>query len=75
MTVIAAGMTAFYSWRLIYKTFHGAPHDQQHYEAAHESPLVILIPLGVLAVGSLAPACRSRNSSPATRSSISSASR
>src|ERR1700710_1444518 len=53
MTVIAAGMTAFYSWRLIYKTFHGAPHDQQHYEAAHESPLVILIPLGVLAVGSL----------------------
>ena len=53
MTVIAAGMTAFYSWRLIYKTFHGAPHDQHHYEAAHESPLVILIPLGVLAVGSL----------------------
>jgi NADH-quinone oxidoreductase subunit L len=53
MTVIAAGMTAFYSWRLIYKTFHGAPHDQQHYEAAHESPLVVLIPLGVLAVGSL----------------------
>ena len=53
MTVIAAGMTAFYSWRLIYKTFHGAPHDQHHYEAAHESPLVILIPLGVLAIGSL----------------------
>src|SRR5436190_7300258 len=53
MTVIAAGMTAFYSWRLIYKTFHGAPHDQHQYEAAHESPLVILIPLGVLAAGSL----------------------
>ena len=53
MTVIAAGMTAFYSWRLIYKTFHGAPHDQHHYEAARESPLVILIPLGVLAIGSL----------------------
>src|SRR6476661_4340850 len=53
MTVIAAGMTAFYSWRLIYKTFHGAPHDPHHYEAARESPLVILIPLGVLAVGSL----------------------
>src|SRR3954468_24690188 len=52
-TVVAAGMTAFYSWRLIYKTFHGAPHDQHHYEAAHESPLVVLIPLGVLAVGSL----------------------
>jgi len=23
MTVFAAGLTAFYSWRLIYKTFHG----------------------------------------------------
>ena len=53
MTVIAAGLTAFYSWRLIFKTFHGEPHDQHHYEAAQESPLVILIPLGVLAVGSI----------------------
>jgi NADH-quinone oxidoreductase subunit L len=53
MTVVAAALTAFYSWRLIYKTFHGAPHDQHHYEAAHESPLVILIPLAVLAFGSL----------------------
>ena len=53
MTVVAAGLTAFYSWRLIFKTFHGAPHDQHHYEAAHESPPVILIPLGVLAIGSL----------------------
>ena len=51
MTVVAAGMTAFYSWRLIYKTFHGAPHDPHHYEAARESPLVILVPLGVLAIG------------------------
>jgi NADH-quinone oxidoreductase subunit L len=54
MTVAAAGMTAFYSWRLIYKTFHGTPHDQHHYDAAHESPPVILIPLGVLAFGSIA---------------------
>jgi NADH-quinone oxidoreductase subunit L len=53
LTVVAAGLTAFYSWRLIYKTFHGAPHDRHHYEAAHESPLVILVPLGALAVGSL----------------------
>ena len=37
MTVIAAGLTSFYSWRLIFKTFHGEPHDQDHYEAAHES--------------------------------------
>src|SRR4030081_3478058 len=52
-TVVAAGLTAFYSWRLIYKTFHGAPHDPAHYEAAHESPMVMLVPLGVLAAGSL----------------------
>ena len=53
MTVIAAGLTSFYSWRLIFKTFHGEPHDQDHYEAAHESPLWMLIPLGVLAAGSI----------------------
>ena len=33
-------LTSFYSWRLIFKTFHGEPHDQQHYEAAHESAAV-----------------------------------
>jgi NADH-quinone oxidoreductase subunit L len=52
-TLIAAALTAFYSWRLIYKTFHGAPHDPAHYEAAHESPMVMLVPLAVLAAGSL----------------------
>jgi NADH-quinone oxidoreductase subunit L len=53
MTVIAAGLTSFYSWRLILKTFHGEPHDQEHYEAAHEAPLWMLIPIGILAAGSL----------------------
>ena len=53
MTVVAAGLTSFYSWRLIFKTFHGEPHDQKHYEAAHEAPLSMLIPIGVLAVGSI----------------------
>lgn len=53
MTVIAAALTSFYSWRLIFKTFHGQPHDRHHYEQAHESPLTILIPLGALAAGSL----------------------
>jgi NADH-quinone oxidoreductase subunit L len=52
-TVIAAGLTSFYSWRLIFKTFFGEPHDHDHYEAAHESPLVMLIPLAVLAAGSV----------------------
>jgi NADH-quinone oxidoreductase subunit L len=54
MTVLAAALTSFYSWRLIFKTFHGEPHDVHHYEEAHESPLVMLIPLGVLAIGCFA---------------------
>jgi NADH-quinone oxidoreductase subunit L len=54
MTVGAAALTSFYSWRLIFKTFHGAPYDRDHYEAAHESPVVMLVPLALLAVGSIA---------------------
>jgi len=53
LTVGAAGLTAFYSWRLIFKTFFGEPHDQEHYEAAHESPYWMLVPLFVLAAGSI----------------------
>jgi NADH-quinone oxidoreductase subunit L len=53
LTVGAAGLTSFYSWRLIFKTFFGEPHDQEHYEAAHESPLWMLLPIGVLAAGSI----------------------
>jgi NADH-quinone oxidoreductase subunit L len=52
-TVIAAALTGFYSWRLILLTFHGRPHDYHHYEQARESPLVMIIPLGVLAAGSI----------------------
>jgi NADH-quinone oxidoreductase subunit L len=54
MTLVAAALTAFYSWRLIFKTFHGEPHDREHYEAAHETPSTMLVPLGMLAVGSIA---------------------
>jgi NADH-quinone oxidoreductase subunit L len=53
LTVAAAGLTSFYSWRLIFKTFHGAPHDAKHYEAAHEAPLTMLVPLAILAAGSI----------------------
>ncbi|MBX6328398.1 MAG: NADH-quinone oxidoreductase subunit L [Pseudolabrys sp.] len=52
-TVSAALLTSFYSWRLIFKTFHGEPHDRVHWRNAHESPLVMLIPLGALALGSI----------------------
>jgi NADH-quinone oxidoreductase subunit L len=50
-TVAAACLTSFYSWRLMFKTFHGVPHDLHHYEAARESPKVMTIPLWFLAVG------------------------
>ncbi|MCA1395239.1 NADH-quinone oxidoreductase subunit L [Bradyrhizobium sp. BRP56] len=53
LTIVAAGLTSFYSWRLIFKTFFGEPHDQKHYEAAHESPVWMLVPIGVLAAGSI----------------------
>ena len=53
MTLAAAGLTSFYSWRLIYKTFHGAPHDVSHHAAAEESPATMLAPMFVLAVGSV----------------------
>jgi NADH-quinone oxidoreductase subunit L len=52
-TVAAALLTSFYSWRLIFKTFHGEPHDRTHWRDAHESPMVMLIPLGFLAAGSV----------------------
>ncbi|MEX0752435.1 MAG: NADH-quinone oxidoreductase subunit L, partial [Xanthobacteraceae bacterium] len=52
-TVAAAAMTSFYSWRLIFKTFHGAPHDRHHYEQAQESSKVMLVPLAILATGSI----------------------
>ena len=52
--VIAALFTSFYSWRLIFLTFYGKPRGDKHtHEHAHESPMTMLIPLGVLAVGSV----------------------
>ncbi|MEO3999133.1 NADH-quinone oxidoreductase subunit L [Mesorhizobium sp. CAU 1732] len=54
LLVIAAVFTSFYSWRLIFMTFHGKPRasaDVMHH--VHESPPVMLVPLFVLAVGAL----------------------
>jgi len=54
MGIAAAFMTAFYSWRLIIMTFHGKPrmsHEVLHH--VHESPLVMTIPLGILALGAV----------------------
>ena len=52
--IAAAIMTAFYSWRLIFLTFYGQPRCDEHTLAhVHESPKVMLIPLAVLAAGSI----------------------
>ena len=54
LLVIGAGFTSFYSWRLIFMTFHGEPradHETMHH--VHESPLVMLVPLFVLAAGAV----------------------
>jgi NADH-quinone oxidoreductase subunit L len=85
MTLIAAGMTSFYSWRQFLLTFHGRYRGQDHQhltynaehqaeahdepiddhghddhghhapklEEVHESPLVMLVPLGILALGAV----------------------
>jgi NADH-quinone oxidoreductase subunit L len=68
LLVAAACMTSFYSWRLMFMTFygesraHGAGHghgdhghdDHGHgHHEPHESPMVMLIPLGVLALGAV----------------------
>ena len=52
--IIAACFTSFYSWRLAFMTFNGAPRaDRETMEHVHESPNVMLIPLYVLAIGAL----------------------
>ena len=58
LTVLAALMTAFYSWRQFLMTFHGKYRGGEGHHAVklqdvHESPLTMLMPLGVLAVGAL----------------------
>jgi NADH-quinone oxidoreductase subunit L len=86
LLVVSALFTSFYSWRLYFLTFEGAPrwaghgadaphhadhgaaptmlagahhgahtdHGHGHAHTPHESPLVMLIPLGVLALGAIA---------------------
>lgn len=52
--ICAAFMTAFYSWRLIFMTFHGKPRADKHtMEHVHESPRVMLLPLVPLALGAI----------------------
>ena len=52
--ILTALLTAFYSWRLLFLTFHGENRsNNKTYDHAHESPLVMTVPLFILAVGSI----------------------
>jgi len=54
MGVVAALMTSFYSWRLVFMTFFGESRaSQEVQDHVHESPQVMLIPLYILAVGAV----------------------
>ncbi|MZR30507.1 NADH-quinone oxidoreductase subunit L [Sneathiella litorea] len=54
MGIAAAVLTAFYSWRLLFMTFHGKPRaSKEVMDHVHESSNVMLIPLYVLAVGAV----------------------
>ncbi len=50
VALIAAGITAFYMFRLIFMTFFGEPQNHEMHEMAHESPWVMTVPLLVLMV-------------------------
>lgn len=54
VATIVAGLTAFYSFRIIFLAFHGSfrgTHEQEHH--LHESPSVMTVPLAILAVGAV----------------------
>ena len=54
LLVVAALFTSFYSWRLIFLTFYGLPRCSNETLAhVHESPPVMLVPLIILALGTL----------------------
>ena len=52
--IFTAFLTAIYSWRLFFKTFHGSYNNKNiPINEIHESPLVMLIPLFLLGIGAL----------------------
>src|SRR5215210_1344335 len=54
LTTVAALLTSFYSWRLMFLAFEGKPREKPDVlEHAHEPPWTMAIPLLVLALGSL----------------------
>ena len=52
--IVTALLTSIYSWRLIFKTFHGNFNNKEiSINKIHESPLVMIVPLVILAIGAI----------------------
>ena len=51
--VLVAGMTAYYTFRMMFVVFHGQPHSKTSFDHAHEPPPVMTVPLVILAAGAL----------------------
>ena len=52
--IFTAFLTSIYSWRLIFKTFHGEYNNKEiNIDETHESPIVMLIPLVLLSIGAI----------------------
>ena len=52
--IFTAFLTSIYSWRLIFKTFHGEYNNKEiKIGETHESPIVMLIPLVLLSIGAI----------------------
>ncbi len=54
LALVTVFLTAFYSWRLLWLTFHGTPRaSEQVMGYIHESPFVMVIPIFILSIGSI----------------------
>jgi len=54
LTLVAAVLTSFYSWRLMFLAFEGKPREPKEVLAhAHEPPWTMGVPLVILALGAL----------------------
>ena len=52
--IFTAFLTSIYSWRLMFKTFHGNYNNKNiDSSSMHESPLIMIIPLIILAIGAI----------------------
>ena len=52
--IFTAFLTSIYSWRLLFKTFHGTYNNKKiPIKETHESPVVMMVPLFILSIGAI----------------------